>query len=323
MSKVSKNNKYVTLENVRLSYDEVDNVIRLTAKDDDLPNGFALTLNRGTETEEKAYNLLVDKQVIRKREVPKYVRYEPKSTSYDNIYLGEDEKGSVFWNVQNSPHALIVGARNSGRTVVLQNIIAHCAQYATVGTPLNERWTVMVSDTKDSLLNIFADNQYVNLANTTEKMFSMIEWTLQELIARKNARQADYSPILVVVDDIFALRYSQDNSSDVTNSDRSRIKSFLDIITENGAEWGIHVVFSTTNFTRETLNQSTLDCVETRITVGALDDYVAENVLDEDVDTSEFTGGRSLISQNGETVGEFQPAYDKNGRWFTEFIRTH
>ena len=58
MSKLSKNGKYVVLDSARISYDSSTNTIRLTAKDDDLSKGFAVTLNTGTETEQSARELL-------------------------------------------------------------------------------------------------------------------------------------------------------------------------------------------------------------------------------------------------------------------------
>lgn len=319
MSKLSKNGKYVVLDSARLSFDPSTNIIRLTAKDGDLSKGFALTLNTGTETEQSARELLKSYNLIPEATIPKYVRYEAKSSDSFSVYLGESAEGAVSWDVEESPHALVVGGANSGRTVVIQNIVSHAIQFASHETPRDERWTILLSDTNSKMLDVYADNEFVQYGDTVDEMVSMIEWTLNELIARKNANQGIYSPILLVVDDIFLLRYSED-TTELSNSVRSRVKSFLDVIAEFGGDFGVHVVFSTANYTRSTLNKITLDYITTSITVGPLDEFVSENVHGEEVDTSDFRGGRSLFSSGYNTAIEFQPAYDKNGRWLKELL---
>lgn len=319
MSKLSKNGKYVVLDSARISYDSSTNTIRLTAKDDDLSKGFAVTLNTGTETEQSARELLKSYDLIPKAIIPKYVRYEAKSDDAFSVYLGESADGPLFWDVEESPHALVVGGENSGRTVVIQNMIAHAAMYGSYETPRDQRWTVLLGDTSGKMLDAYADNDFVQYGDSVEDVISMVEWTVNELIARKNRQEGTYPPILLVVDDIFFLRYSAD-PSEVTNAVRSRVKSFLDIITEFGGEYGVHAVFSTVTYTRATLNQRTVDHITTNITVGPLDEFVAENVHGEDYDTSGFRGGRSLISSGYNGIVEFQPAYDKNGRWLTEML---
>lgn len=66
MSKTDENKKYVTLENVRVSYLKKNDTIHITTTDPDVQaGGFHLTLNKGTQTEETLRDLLSEQGVIR------------------------------------------------------------------------------------------------------------------------------------------------------------------------------------------------------------------------------------------------------------------
>jgi Mrp family chromosome partitioning ATPase len=68
MSKTHPSRKYVTLDDVRATYDRKNDTIHLTSGDPDVQaGGFHLSLNRGTQTEKTLRELLTDEGVIKNK----------------------------------------------------------------------------------------------------------------------------------------------------------------------------------------------------------------------------------------------------------------
>ena len=75
--------RYLTLEDVRVSYKHKDDTIHLTSADPDIPNGsFYITLNRDTPTEEALRELLIEHGYIKENDVVS----KPEETQLDSIY---------------------------------------------------------------------------------------------------------------------------------------------------------------------------------------------------------------------------------------------
>lgn len=50
---------------------------------------------------------------------------------WSKVSLGIDDDGSdVYWNTLSAPHAVIIGRKGEGQTVLLNKIIAHCVKHA-------------------------------------------------------------------------------------------------------------------------------------------------------------------------------------------------
>lgn len=68
MSKTHHSQKYITLDDVRVSYDRKNDTIHLTSGDPDVQaGGFHLSLNRGTQTETTLRSLLTQENVIKNK----------------------------------------------------------------------------------------------------------------------------------------------------------------------------------------------------------------------------------------------------------------
>jgi hypothetical protein len=75
--------RYLTLEDVRVSYKHKDDTIHLTSADPDIPNGsFYITLNRDTPTEEALRELLIEHGYIKENNVVS----KPEDTQLNSIY---------------------------------------------------------------------------------------------------------------------------------------------------------------------------------------------------------------------------------------------
>jgi len=75
--------RYLTLEDVRVSYKHKDDTIHLTSADPDIPNGsFYITLNRDTPTEEALRELLIERGYIKENDAVS----KPEDTQLDSIY---------------------------------------------------------------------------------------------------------------------------------------------------------------------------------------------------------------------------------------------
>ena len=68
MSTTHPSRKYVTLDDVRATYDRKNDTIHLTSGDPDVQaGGFHISLNRGTQTEKTLRELLTDEGVIKNK----------------------------------------------------------------------------------------------------------------------------------------------------------------------------------------------------------------------------------------------------------------
>lgn len=100
MAKKPRIGSYLNLEKVRVSEDPRTNTIHITSKDPDIPGGFHLSLNTGTQTEKKLRNLLSEnlpenKPRILARTVPAYASHyhtQKSSASFIDILRGIDEE---------------------------------------------------------------------------------------------------------------------------------------------------------------------------------------------------------------------------------------
>lgn len=121
--------RYLTLEDVRVSYKPKDDTIHLTSSDPEIPQGsFYLTLNRGTTTEEALRELLVEHELIKIPAPQLPVTDEQEKLSCGNT-LSEARNpiyeilASMHYDHNQLPqHMAITGQPGSGTTTALKTI---------------------------------------------------------------------------------------------------------------------------------------------------------------------------------------------------------
>lgn len=118
---------YLTLEDVRITYDKKTDSIHLTSKDPDLPEGgFHLTLSKGREAEQALRSFFINEGMAQPKTedtIPKQLEFSIEEQTLGlTLGKGVDEK-SVRWDPANYPHLFVSGAVGRGKTHLLHNII--------------------------------------------------------------------------------------------------------------------------------------------------------------------------------------------------------
>lgn len=200
MSFVSKNKKFLNLDNLRVFYDRKENVIKLTSTDEDLAGKpFQITLKQGTESEATLRDLLIENEVITEEEVdpqygiPKYVKYPERKedcSKWHEIPIGAGKNGeTITVDLMKAPHALVVGYTGSGKSVFLRNYILHSLRH-------QNNWAVFGIDLK------------------------RVEFSPYKNVPSIKAIASDFDDAVVMLEylnDIMAKRYQQMEEENVSN----------------------------------------------------------------------------------------------------------
>lgn len=138
MAKISFNKKHVTLDSVRVSYDEKTDTIHLTAKDKDFISSdqFHITLNKDSKIEETLRKVLNKHGVItddKVKSLPKRVDFSSRDSSkdaYSEIPLGVLRDGSELkWMVNESPHLFVYGSVGSGKSILERVLLKYTSSF--------------------------------------------------------------------------------------------------------------------------------------------------------------------------------------------------
>lgn len=132
MAFVPENKKYLTLEDVRVSYSAKDDSVHLTAKDPDVreKGGFHIPLYSGTGVEAKLREMLVDNGLIDvQREFD-----DGRTLSEDptKVKLGFSvESGRIYWEMDSAgtSNLVIAGTKGSMSAVLVDSVIRHLREH--------------------------------------------------------------------------------------------------------------------------------------------------------------------------------------------------
>jgi hypothetical protein len=227
MSKIAKNKKYLNLDGVRVSYNHKTDTIHLTSTDKDLSaEGFHLTLNKQSESEQALRNLLMEKGLIRPSQatesiastvsrtitnsnkvIPKTVigEFDPATPTH-LITLGESADGLLSWNVDIFPHLLAVGAPGTGKSVLIRRLFNHCLTH-------NNDWEFVGID-----LSHVEMRPYSKYERTTRTIATTLEQTVVTLEA---------------IRDVIDMRYSEMEEEEVSNFNDLNLKRRRILVTLN------------------------------------------------------------------------------------------
>jgi hypothetical protein len=116
--------RYLTLEDVRVSYKHKDDTIHLTSQDPEIPNGeFFITLNRNTSTEAALRELLTEHDLIRQENVP-VEEEKPYFRSGINPIPEHLMNAKLYNHKNNSSNYALIGSPGSGKSVVAMDVVA-------------------------------------------------------------------------------------------------------------------------------------------------------------------------------------------------------
>lgn len=242
--------KYLTLEDVRIHYDENKDSIVLTSKDPDIPAGKSiyLNLNNGRGAEKVLREMLENAGMIE----PEKFKTFPESVSYDNV--PEDQpwyalplgvrpnKKTVFWDPNTTGNLLIWGHGTFDKENADNNLIRHCVNNS-------DHWTVSVIDYRAAGTDKYSQYRPVveKIASDDETMLAVIDNAYREMRARQvltdDAEVFNYLDLesklpahLVIIDDIGVRELVESNNLRL-------MRQFHDLLKE-GRNAGIHIALS-------------------------------------------------------------------------------
>lgn len=242
--------KYLTLEDVRIHYDENKDSIVLTSKDKDIPEGKSiyLNLNNGRGAEKVLREMLENAGIIESENFKTF----PDSISYDNIPENQPwyafplgvrpNRKTVFWDPNTTGNLLIWGQGGFGKHNADDNLIRHCVNNS-------DHWSVSVIDYRAAGTDKYSKYRPVveKIASDDETMLAVIDNAYREMRARQTLMDdeevANYRDLesslpahLIIIDDIGVGELVEYNVS-------RPMYRFYDLLKE-GRSAGIHVVIS-------------------------------------------------------------------------------
>lgn len=267
MAKKPFKGKYLTLENVRIHYDEINESVRMTSKDKDISDGlsFNMLLNKETIPE------LVLREILEKKDMMPdgYQKTLPlkavKDDSYgktrwDNIPLGigHGEK-EIRWDTGKQSSLLLFGRTGSGKSMVERNIIQHCAEHPN-------KWIIMGADLCQVDFRPYANySNFVEPATDIISVAAMVR-TVNELAELRYAAmvsegvnsflelQNTPKAIMLIINDVLPLlTFTGIKTTEEIKKDalREEIHHALAKIAKLGKSAGIRLVLATQTVTKD------------------------------------------------------------------------
>jgi len=328
MAKGSFNNKYVTLDSVRVFYDADTDTIHLTAKDKDFSSTdqFHITLNKDSKTEETLRKVLHKHKVITSEKVkslPKRVDFSSRDTSNDVYYeipLGVMRDGSEFkWEVDWSPHIFVCGSTGSGKSILEGTILKYASNF-------KEEYEVYGIDLKRVELTPYIKNGYIKeLATDREQALEILKKVEEKL--RDTYKNMDESKVIsykklsappkatiVLVDELFQLTAKVDVTglSKIEELkeelNREKIIESLKKISRLGRGAGIHLALFSQRLVDPELEE-VLSNTSARVIIGKASKSISRDLIGSEL-AFNTTGvpGRAVF-QCGSRVESFQSYY--------------
>jgi KaiC/GvpD/RAD55 family RecA-like ATPase len=237
---IFRTKKYMTLNDVRVYYDEKTNRIRLTSSDSRIRGGLNILFNPGRKNEIEVRNALIAEGVIPAGEfqspLPNRAVFPSglEDKPFD-IPLGAGTKGTIFWSVNEDTysHLLVVGVPGTGKTVLSSNIISHCHKHDDV-------WEIAVVGLQDQFreeIRLIEDKVGVR----SSSMADALE-LLRSIVSEASSRTAsNVKRKLVVVEDYGHLLYASEDENSEGRIAMEIIETVSTLL-RIGRSVGIHVL---------------------------------------------------------------------------------
>lgn len=326
--------KYLSFDDLRVAYAPKDDVIQLTSGDPELAaSGWRLVLQQHTPAERTLRAKLEAAGLLRlpTTQFPEVASYPAVSAHpWHEFPLGVNKRGEeVVLDLRKAPHAWLVGATGTGKSVVISALLAHVAQ--TI-----ERWHVTGVDLKRVELARYRGmpllGENFTLANTMAQTIEAVDqlhalmFERYEQMEEHGFRYVDLIDAgrakahLLLFDEAWVAFSPDQNSGEKSaeNWDQRRnhlLQKVLELA-RLGRVAGIHLIVGTQRPDTEVYPGELRAQLENRILLGRSDEQRALTVLDyAPRETAVYPRGRGWVNLAGarEQVQFYFPA--QNTLW--------
>lgn len=331
--------------NVRVSYDENDDSVRVIAKDKSLPkyrSGVRLELDGEGHAEQSLREMLMDAGIIAEEHlIPSKLHYDEVADSrWDEFTLGKaGGTQTVVWNPPSSSHLLLSGPAGSGKSVIERNIIFHCLQHPN-------RWRVLGVDFYRVEFSRYEKYSpaVLGIAKDLEEAVEACRFAREEMLKRyeemeklevNNYQDLPYAPygIIFIIDEIshlLAISGVKTNEGKAEDALRNEAAMILLDIARLGRAAGIHLVLASQRPDSSILNAEFKANMSTRIVMGRVDALHSQLVLGNEEATQKTPltfqdgryrdiRGRGYIQSSGKGK-RFQAAYAETD-WYDNWLK--
>lgn len=252
MAQQSQSKKYVTLDDVRVSYDPKLDLIRLTSGDEELTGrgGLKVDLHNMSEGYRALREVLIDHGVIRDEPWAKisaegWLKLEA-SVGKHEILIGANLNGEpISWDIRSAPHLWLYSAFGSGSTFVTRSILSQL---------LKKQWefVVLELDSREHFdlwrRGVLADQSF-SATGVVQNFLSVMRERYESLEAQEVNSYKDSAvpmePLVLYVEDLAPI-FGWARSKDQDQRDFARgILDGLVEIARLGRAVDIHLVLQT------------------------------------------------------------------------------
>lgn len=317
---------YLELSDVRISYDETDDSVRITGKDKNAPrylNEVSLKLDGDRSGEFMLRGMLEEAGIITDDHyIPCKVSYDDIADArWDEFPLGKTGGAqSVIWNPTSSPNLLVCGPAGSGKSVIAHSIVFHCLQNPS-------KWRVVAIDPWDDFSHykkhapagisaVRGLNEAVETCRSVvAEMMKRYEKMEEQGVSNYQDLPDEPHGIIFLVDEISGfLAESGMKSLGLMAEDELKREAALIIsrISKLGPAAGINLVLTSQYPDSDVLNGLLKSYMSTKIVIGNVDAVYSSFVLghSEASHIPSRSRGRGYIQERGKPRGkQFQAAY--------------
>lgn len=299
-------NSYAQFNDVRAYHDDKTGDIHLTIKDSRFSDGFKLTLNSGRKEELALRSILeaenkltpvpqsnLPERAIYEYHVPhldsapqegEFQGYSYKSVSTclkrlidgNHIPLGVTGSGrfdNAFWNVSLDQHLLVAAGRKSGLVTFLRSVVNFTETYS-------DKWQSIVIDGSNSKINSDESKNITVISEAYKILTDLYAFMQYDPRERKTAK-TQFHPdkrTIVIINEIDKMKPVDPKSWDEVIK-YERLLTKIRMVENLSASSAVHVIFSSENFTSETMEEIRQQRYARRLVIGKVPVAVSEFAL--------------------------------------------
>lgn len=327
MAKKPFRKNYLTLEDVRISYDEKTDTVHITSKDKDIPKnsgGFHLALNHGRQSELILREMLQEAGLLTPRpELRTHVMFEDsKYSTWHQFPLGVDAEDNVIaWDIDKAPHLLMTGSTGGGKSVFERNIIFHCLlhpkKFSIIGIDLKKVELSPYAKYEDVVWSISKTVEEASKSINTVRESMLNRYTYMEEVGVNHYTDLPTSEraIILLIDEALMLLEENGVESDEEASVKREMRKHLLDISRLGRAAGVHLVLSTQLPRESFLSKEFKENIPARLVAGRVYPDHSEITLGNDEATKmSKIRGRAYFQQGDE--GQHIQGYFATQDWF-------